>query len=190
MTILTKTQWWSHFRSRLNAILLVRVDLFASQSSFFVTWGHGQEPQMGSRGQHPGHRVENFFVRAWSTLGQVGEATQPVSRCSSGQQEGFEEGRESEGSSPDATENQCAINCSNRASKPSVSSGGACCNSSQGPPFAGRNQRIERCRHDRGAEFGTRFGARAITSRGASHVAQITSTKGFIEREIKTVGCR
>ena len=153
-----------------KAILLVRVDLFAFQSSFSVTWGHGQEPQMGSRGQHPGRRVEDDSARASSTLGQVGEAAQPVSRCSSGQgQEGFEEGRE--GLSPGATESQCAKSCANPAKiKPSVSSGGARCSSSQGPTVAGRDQRTGRCRHDREGESGMGFGARAVTSRGASRV--------------------
>ena len=54
--------------------------------------------------------------------------------CSSRQgQEGFEEGREGEGFSPGATESQCAENCANPFKiKPSVSSGGARCRSSQG----------------------------------------------------------
>ena len=68
---------------------------FCSRASCWCGWTCSQ---MGSRGQHPGRRVEDCFVRASSTLGQVGEAAQPVSRCSSGQQEGFEEGHEGEGS--------------------------------------------------------------------------------------------
>ena len=49
---------------------------------------------------------------------------------------------------------------SNRQSPP-----GARCSTSQGPTFAGLDQRIGRCRHDREGESGTGHSARAITSR-------------------------
>ena len=80
---------------------------------------------MGSRGQHPGRRVEDCFARASSTLGQVGKQRSQSAAAHPAKEEGFEEGREGEGCSPGATDSQCAESCANPAKiKPSVSSGG------------------------------------------------------------------
>ena len=66
----------SHFGKFLAclfmAILLVRVDLFVLLLLLSATLGRGQQPQMGSRGQHPGRHVEDNLARAPSTLDEVG----------------------------------------------------------------------------------------------------------------------
>ena len=103
--------------------------------------GHGQEPPMGSRGQHPGCSMENNFARASSTLGEVGEAAQRVSRCQHRQcQEGPEEGDEVQGCI------QVSESCARPATNPSISSGDARGSSSQGPTVASRTQCVGRCR--------------------------------------------
>ena len=85
--------WLKALRLKLaiifQAIWLTRVDLFLLDLvlCFFVTSADVKESQMGSRGQHPGRRVEDHFARASSTLGPLGKSAQSVSRCQS--QEGF-----------------------------------------------------------------------------------------------------
>ena len=45
-----------------------RTSMFVWFLFFFVTSGDGKEPQMGSRGQHPGRRVEDHVARVSSTV--------------------------------------------------------------------------------------------------------------------------
>ena len=72
----------------------------------FVWVCDGNKPQMRSRGQHPGRRVEDQFATGSYTLGMLGEGEQSVSRCQ------FQEGIEVEGHSLDASgESQFAKSC-------------------------------------------------------------------------------
>ena len=72
----------SHFSS--NTVLFFRTVKIWCLFGFvsFVTSVDGKEPQMGSRGQHPACRVEDYFVRPSSTLGPLGKRAQSISRQS------------------------------------------------------------------------------------------------------------
>ena len=62
-----------------EAILLARVGLLFFFSSI-ASVVDGEESEMGSRRQFTGRSVEDYFARASSTLGSLGETAQPVSR--------------------------------------------------------------------------------------------------------------
>ena len=141
-----------------------------------VTLGHGQEPQMDSRGQYPGRRVEDHFARASSTLCPLGETPKSVSRC-----QPHQERCEGQGFSPD-TQSRCAKSCAHTdATSSSVSS--------RGPRGSSRQDLVQAAisaledadvvEKENLAKALQRAQAQAVVSE------QIISTQGFMNRERK-----
>ena len=119
--------------------MLTRVDLFVLDLIvFFVTSSDGKESQMGSRGQHPGRRVEDHFAVASSTLDPLGEGAQTVSHCQS------QEAVKVEGHCH-YVHDSCA--CSGTEISASKPTRGACGSFLQDRKVAGCNQHVGQCRH-------------------------------------------
>ena len=137
---------------------------------------------MGSRKQSPGRCVEDNFAGAPSTLGEVGKAAQPVSRCQSRQcEKGFEEGNEVEGCH--SVESQCAKSCA-AATFSSVTSGIARGSSSQGLTVEGCDQCVGRCGHGReGSVWNELSCVRRLKSWCLPCQHRSLQRRGFIERE-------
>ena len=99
---------------------------------------------MGSRGQHPGRRVEDSFARASSTLGSLGKGAQSVSRCQS--QERVEvEGHRSDASGQCQFAKSCALSATTISASKSTRVFAAA--HAKIARVAGCNQRVGRCRH-------------------------------------------